>query len=135
MNKNLFFRFLFSSVLLIAIAGSVHGQVLRGRNLTGLGNENQTRYDSSGRAINNQAGRGGDSLVHRDNNLDSITISFRYFDSSRVRRLDSSISDFTARYPLPAHYVTLGNLGTAAHSLLFSPNLKPGWDPGFHAFD
>jgi hypothetical protein len=135
MYKNLFSRFLFISLLLLIIAGTVDGQVLRGRNLTGLSNENQTRYDSSGRAISNQSGRGGDSLIHRDNNLDSITISFRYFDSSRVRTLDSSISDFTTRYPLPAHYVTLGNLGTAAHSLLFSPNLKPGWDPGFHAFD
>jgi hypothetical protein len=29
----------------------------------------------------------------------------------------------------------LGNLGTASRSILFSPLLKPGWDPGFHAFD
>jgi hypothetical protein len=136
MYKNLFFRFLFCCLLLIVIAGHVNGQVLRGLNRTGIGTGNQTSYDSSGRAITNQsASRGGDSLVHRDSNADSITIYYRYFDSSRVRYLDSSINDFTTRYPLPAYYVNLGNLGTAARSLLFNPNIKPGWDAGFHAFD
>ncbi len=94
----------------------------------------QNQYDSSGRVRTN-ASSGGDSLVHRDINADSITIFYRYFDSTRIRYLDSSINDFTTRFPLPAHYVNLGNFGTAAHSLLFSPIIKPGLDAGFHAFD
>ena len=36
---------------------------------------------------------------------------------------------------VPAYYVTLGNNGTAAFPVLFSPILKAGWDAGFHAFD
>lgn len=66
---------------------------------------------------------------------DSITISYRLFDSTRIMYLDSNINDFSRRYPVPPYYVTLGNFGTAAHSLIFKPNLRPGWDAGFHAFD
>ena len=94
------------------------------------------RYDAQGHQIPNPPRqKGQDSLKHRDNTDDSITIHYRYFDSTGIRHLDSSINDFTTRYPLPANFVTLGNLGTAAHSLLFDPNMKPGFDPGFHAFD
>jgi hypothetical protein len=49
--------------------------------------------------------------------------------------LDSSVADFTRRFPIPATNITLGNTGTASRSLLFSPLVRPGWDPGFHAFD
>lgn len=94
---------------------------------------NQQNQDSSGRVRTTSAGQ--DSLLHRDINADSITIYYRYFDSTRIRYFDSSVNDFTARFPLPAHYVNLGNFGTAAYSLLFSPIIKPGWDAGFHAFD
>jgi hypothetical protein len=76
-----------------------------------------------------------DSLAHRDKNEDSITIYFRYLDSTRQYRFDSSISDFTLRFPVPATNINLGNLGTASRSLLFSPPAKAGWDPGFLAFD
>lgn len=78
---------------------------------------------------------GNDSLKHRDNNEDSITIRFRYLDSTRNYMLDSSVSDFTKRYPVPADYFHLGNSGTAAKSFLFSPSFTPGWDPGTHVFD
>lgn len=90
--------------------------------------------DSRGRPLPPGANK-QDSLKHRDNTDDSITISFRYFDSTRIYHFDSTINDFTTRYPLPAHYVTMGNFGSAAHSLLFNPILKPGFDAGFHAFD
>jgi len=76
-----------------------------------------------------------DSLKRRDNNEDSITIRFRYVDSTRNFKLDSSIADFSLRFPIPATNIYLGNIGTASRSLLFSPHLRPGWDPGFHAFD
>ena len=72
---------------------------------------------------------------HRDDLADSITISFRYLDSIRSTTLDSSLNDFNRFYSVPSYYVTLGNNGTAAFPVLFSPILKAGWDAGFHAFD
>lgn len=81
------------------------------------------------------SGSSNDSLKRRDRNEDSITIRFRYLDSARNYKLDSSVADFTRRFPIPATNIYLGNTGTASRSLLFSPALRPGWDPGFHAFD
>jgi hypothetical protein len=78
---------------------------------------------------------GGDSLRHRTGLEDSITIFYRFLDTTRYRGFDSTISDFTLRFPIPAHYTFLGNLGNAAKSLIFSPVKSAGWDPGFHAFD
>ena len=49
--------------------------------------------------------------------------------------MDSSVTDFSKRFPVPATNIYLGNLGNASRSLLFSPNLISGFDPGFHAFD
>lgn len=76
-----------------------------------------------------------DSIHHRNKFEDSITISFHYLDSSRSYKLDTSILDFTTRFLIPASNIYLGNVGNASKSILFSPNLSPGWDPGFHAFD
>lgn len=83
------------------------------------------------------AGGGGtkDSLQKRDNLADSITISFRYLDSSRMQKFDSSITDFTKKFPVPWYHYHLGNVGNATHSLIFSPMMKPGWDMGFHQYD
>jgi len=80
-------------------------------------------------------GANTDSLKRRDKNEDSITIRFRYLDSTRNYMLDSSVSDFSRRFPIPATNIFLGNNGSASRSILFSPLLQPGWDPGFHAFD
>ncbi len=80
-------------------------------------------------------GASNDSLKRRDANEDSITLVFRYLDSTRFQTLDSSINDFTKRFPLPATWINLGNNGTAARNLLFDPRLQAGWDPGFHALD
>ena len=80
-------------------------------------------------------GANTDSLKRRDKNEDSITIRFRYLDSTRNYMLDSSIGDFSRRFPIPATNIFLGNTGTASRSILFSPVLQPGWDPGFHSFD
>ncbi len=76
-----------------------------------------------------------DSLVHRDPLADSITISYRYFDSSRSRKIDSSITDFYDRFPVPASYDYLSNMGAASHSLLINPVVAPGFDAGFHSYD
>ena len=80
-------------------------------------------------------GANTDSLKRRDKNEDSITIRFRYLDSTRNYMLDSSIADLTRRFPIPATNIFLGNTGSASRSILFSPNLQAGWDPGFHSFD
>jgi len=76
-----------------------------------------------------------DSLQRRNKWEDSITIHFRYLDSTRNYKLDSSIGDFTTRFPVKATDIYLGNLGNATRSLLFSPNMQAGFDAGFHAFD
>src|SRR5581483_8081756 len=59
-------------------------------------------------------GGGGDSLRHRTGMEDSLTINFRYLDSSRYRPLDSAINDFSKRFPIPSDYIYLGNTGSAA---------------------
>jgi hypothetical protein len=76
-----------------------------------------------------------EKLEHRNPLEDSITISYHYFDSTRPHKLDSSISDFFARFPVPFSYADLGNFGNAVRSFLFTPYMKPGWDAGFHSYD
>jgi len=94
---------------------------------------NGITYDRNGNPIKKQSGN--DSLQHRDRYADSITIFYRYYDSTRNRTLDSSINDFTTRFPLKYWMNDLGNFGTASRSLLFAPLLKSGWDAGFHQYD
>ena len=74
-------------------------------------------------------------LQQRDDLKDSITISFRYLDSTRRAYIDSSINDFDTYFSLPSHYTNLGNNGAAAFPLIFDPRHQPGFDPGFHAYD
>jgi len=74
-----------------------------------------------------------DTLQHRK--ADTITINFRYLDSSRLQKQDSSIFDFSRRVPPPPTYINLGNNGTPARDLVFSPRMKSGWDLGWHAYD
>ena len=108
----------------------VYGSVLAQPGiLRGMGNRGLPSMRGTG------GGKGGDSLRHRNNQEDSITIWYRFADSSRNYTFDSTISDFTKRYPIPATDVYLGNTGLATHSLLFQPRTTIGWDPGFHALD
>ena len=72
---------------------------------------------------------------HRDPFADSITVRFRYLDSSRNYNFDSTLTDFYRKIPLKWDYAWLGNNGNAATSLLYRPYMQTGWDPGFHAFD
>ncbi len=72
---------------------------------------------------------------HRDDKKDSISLSYKFLDSIRINRLDSSVNDFDKYFSLPASYQYLGNHGSAAYNIIYAPNLKPGWDAGFHAFD
>ena len=84
-------------------------------------------------------GSGGQSdslqFQHRDPFADSLTIRFRYLDSSRNYNIDSNLTDYYRKIPLKWDLAWLGNNGNATTSLLFNPFMKPGWDPGFHAYD
>lgn len=87
------------------------------------------------RGIGSGGGGGKDSLKHRTGLEDSITINFRYLDSSRYQKFDSAINDFSKVFLIPYNYLSLGNTGSAAKPLSFSPLMTAGWDPGFHAYD
>ena len=94
------------------------------------GKTGQNKSDTSKSDKDNALG-----FEHRDDKKDSITISYKFLDSVRVNRLDSSINNFDKYFSVPSTYQYLGNHGAAAYSLIYQPNLKPGWDAGFHAFD
>lgn len=66
---------------------------------------------------------------------DTLNLTYRYLDSTRRNRLDSSINNFDNYYSVPANWQYLGNNGAAAYPLIYKPYAKPGWDAGFHAFD
>ncbi len=72
---------------------------------------------------------------HRNDLKDSISISYKYLDSTNRRTMDSSVNDFDKYFPVPSSYQYLGNNGAAAFPLIFQPFAKPGWDAGFHAYD
>ncbi len=74
----------------------------------------------------------GDSLQHRK--ADTITINFRYLDSSRYQKLDSSLV-FYKKVPQPPTYINLGNIGTPGRDLVFAPRMISGWDAGWHSLD
>ena len=81
---------------------------------------------------------GSDSTMgfeHRNDAADSISISYRFLDSLKADRIDSSLHDFNRFFSVPANYITLGNNGSASYPILFTPILKAGWDAGFHAYD
>jgi len=105
-------------LLLLVMSARVHAQNPLGRfgNMGGMG-----------------GGGKGDTMQHRHN--DTITIHFRYLDSSRLATLDSSILDFGRKVPRPSTWINLGNMGTPARNLVFSPRMQSGWDPGWHSYD
>jgi hypothetical protein len=80
-------------------------------------------------------GASSNSMKRRDKLEDFITISYRLLNQPLNYLLDSSVSDFTVRFPLKATTLHLGNLGGATRPLLFSPQWQPGFDAGFHAYD
>ncbi|MFN0083157.1 MAG: putative porin [Ferruginibacter sp.] len=90
--------------------------------------------------------RGSDTTKRKTNNKldtlgfehrvdDTLTISYKYLDSTRRYPIDSSVNDFDKYYSVPTSYQYLGNNGQAAFPLIFKPFNKAGWDAGFHAFD
>lgn len=122
-------------LLICLFAGaSVQAQVLD-ENI--IKREGSTTTGTKGSQV--QVGNSKDSLnkgfQQRDDLKDSITISYRYLDSTRRRNIDSSIHDFDTYFSVPSDYLYLGNNGAAARSLIFNPYNRAGFDAGFHAYD
>jgi hypothetical protein len=125
-RKNTFYV-VFILILVNIISEKGYGQNV----LRGVGD----RLPRLGGGGGGQSGGTSDSLRSRSKEADSISLKYYFLDSSRAKKLDSSISDFTTRFPIPPTHIYLGNTGSATRSLLFAPSLKLGFDPGFHAFD
>ncbi len=121
--KLITYTFLVGLLAVSSIVSAQRGNPVRG---------GMDRVRSLGGAL---SGGGKDSLQRRDANEDSITVGFKYFDSTRTNRLDSSVADMPKIFPLRATDVYLGNIGSATRSVLFSPMMQAGWDAGFHAYD
>lgn len=121
--KLITYTFLLGLLAFSSLASAQRGNPVRG---------GMDRVRNLGGAL---SGGGKDSLQRRDANEDSITITFKYFDSTRTNRLDSSVADMPKIFPLRATDIYLGNIGSATRSVLFSPVMEAGWDAGFHAYD
>lgn len=117
-------------IVLILVLGGVHG--LRAQSSFGNLQGMTGGAGGSGNAGNKPK---KDSLKHRTGLEDTLTITYRFMDSTHVYKMDTSISDIDKWYPLPANYRSLGNVGTAAKPQVFAPNMHSGWDAGFHALD
>ncbi|UYQ91645.1 putative porin [Chitinophaga horti] len=67
---------------------------------------------------------------------DTLTIRYRYLGEPTDFMLDSSLNDWYRSFlRVPNSYVTLGNSGSAARNLIFTPRMTAGFDAGFHAYD
>ncbi|HEY8734328.1 MAG TPA: hypothetical protein VIL90_07155, partial [Puia sp.] len=53
--------------------------------------------DPMSRFRNRGGGGGKDSLEHRKD--DTISVTYRFLDSSRLQKIDSEVYDFYLRYP------------------------------------
>ncbi|MGB8190579.1 MAG: putative porin [Chitinophagaceae bacterium] len=134
MNRYCIYIFILACSLWITI--DAHAQIRpRPRPDDPISNPNRPPTGGAQTGNVKNTGQGTDSLKHRTGLEDSITITFRYLDSSRLQRFDSSLHDFRTKFPVPATYNYIGNTGNAARSLVFTPLLQAGWDPGFHAYD
>ena len=125
----MFLRILFICFLFIAFRFSGYAQ-----------DDNPVRRPTAnyGQKRGNNPKSSGDTTIgfkHRDDLKDSITISYRFLDSLKNNKLDSSLSDFNSYFSIPSKYVTLGNNGSPGFPVLFTPVLRPGWDEGLHALD
>lgn len=75
------------------------------------------------------------NVERRDYSDDSLKVDVYYLSAVRPVALDTSISDFTRRFPVPATHLYLGNDGSATRSYLFTMPQRIGFDPGFHSHD
>lgn len=98
-------------------------------------NEAAGQNDVFNRVRGRSMGTTTDSLEKRTGLEDSITIRFRYLDTTFLHQFDTSVNDFYKKVPLNWYDFHLGNMGTATRPVLFLPTMKPGWNHGLHAFD
>jgi len=134
-EKRILYRFVCILIIGLLISNSSFSQGKKGLPVDNGTNRNQPSKTDDTKKQSSKSAKDSMGFQHRDPLADSITISFRYLDSLRSSRMDSSLNDFNKYYSVPANYVTLGNNGTAAYPILFTPLLKAGWDEGLHAFD
>ncbi len=103
------------------------------------GNQLMAQFNSG--RINNMGGGGGTSKMQRDTGKhehepDTLTLTYRILGEPTDYKLDSSVADFQTNYlKVPSSYTTLGNTGSAAYNMIYTPRMKPGFDAGFHAYD
>jgi len=76
----------------------------------------QNPIQNIGNRFSGMQNAGNQSLQKRNLSDDSVSISFRYLDTARIYKMDSSIADFTVKFPIPNDYYYLGNTGSAAQS-------------------
>ncbi|RYZ53039.1 MAG: hypothetical protein EOO14_16015, partial [Chitinophagaceae bacterium] len=78
---------------------------------------------------------GREGVERRDYSDDSLKVQVYSFNTVRPTTFDTSIRDYTTRFPIPATHLYLGNTGSATRSLLFTMPSRIGFDPGFHSLD
>ncbi len=126
----LLFRFCITLSIVLVAFTDVNAQLPGRRPIRPIGDQGQIPNLN-----NSSANKDTFGFKHRDDLADSITISYKNFDSLTSHSLDTTINDFGKNFSLPSGYVTIGGNGNAAYPVLFQPFTKPGWDPGFHAYD
>lgn len=121
-------------VCVLLVAGGAMAQVPAIRLPRGLpsGNVPQTG-DRVTRTGSDSTQREG--VERRDYSDDSLVVKVYNFNTVRPSTFDTSIRDYTVRFPIPATHMYLGNTGSATRSLLFVMPARTGWDPGFHSHD
>jgi len=130
-----------SVILLLSITMAALSQVPKRKFKPPSDNEESLKSFSNENVIN-QVGKSDTAsknetlgFEHRNDAKDSFTLSYKYLDQSKKYTIDSSINDFDKYFSVPTSFQYLGNNGSAATALIFNPFIKPGFDPGFHAFD
>ncbi|HTC01293.1 MAG TPA: putative porin [Ferruginibacter sp.] len=105
-----------------------------GGKLSGIGGGGGGSKSGSGSG-SDTAGIGFESRREYDAK-DSNTIRYKYLDSSRSNKFERTpLNDFYQYFPIPETEQYLGNTGNAGYSIVYAPQMKIGWDAGFHAFD
>jgi hypothetical protein len=132
-------RFIFCVfAILLIIEGLAQDPVLRPGSIRRPPTTNSPRTPGTPDTRGGNRGR-GDSTVsgveRREYEDDSLQVQVYSLSSVRASTFDTSIRDYTLRFPVPATHVYLGNDGSATRSLLFATPQRTGWDPGFHSHD
>jgi hypothetical protein len=135
MEENLRPGFCIKRFLLLTVLLCLGGILAHAQFMHGLQNRMQNAPRGSGQQQNSATGSSDSLIVPKKRPVIKIDIHYRYLDEVVEHKLDSSINDFSNYLHIPAWEINLGNLGTASRPLVYTPDMHPGFDPGFHAFD